>query len=314
MYPYTQYLILLLAAVTLIAILIRTLRITKAVRTEQLIAGDAAGCSLSIGLAGCSVLCHGVSNMEYISELLSSEYERYEVIILLDADRYPDLFNEIIHHYKLVRVNNPDSTDFRHTAIRRLYRSYHRCFRRLVVVDKGLTDAFDDFNAAATVASFDYLLPIDGSRHLRPGAIESLSIAIANNHHTATDLIYSRADDAALFRRNAVAGQGGFSARIVSRIPRSHRLTIYYPLFQTIHPITAGQLALRIILPAALIIAAAILFGTLAAAILLSTVVATIAAIRFTLHLIDGKCSIQAILCQIIHTRIFFYPRNFFLS
>lgn len=314
MAPYSQYLIIAVSAIVLIAITLRTIRIARTIRLQRYIASDAPGCHHTLGSAGCSILCHGIDNIEDIQHLLSDEHCHYEVIISLDADTRPKLFDEIIIRYKMIRVEAPDSSEFRHKAIRRLYRSRQRCFRRLVLLDKAEDSPYDDINAAAAVSSYDYLLPIGRGTLLRQGAVSSLAIIISECRHKPIDIVYSHADGSVLFRRDAVASLGGFSADIHRRIAHSRRQTTYIPIFENFRPLPREYI-IRTITPTLLLTTVAIIIGGYQAAlIVLATMLASLAAIRYTLLLTDEKCSLTAIVCHILHIRLFFYPRNFFLS
>jgi len=72
---------------------------------------------------------------------------------------------------------------------------------------------------------------------------------------------------------------------------------------------------IRTITPTLLLTAAAIIAGGYPAAlIMLVTMLATLSVVSYTILLTDEKCSLAAIVCHILHIRLFFYPRNFFLS
>lgn len=314
MASYTQYLIIVASAIVLIAVTLRTLCIARTIRLQRYLSGDAPGCHHTLGSVGCSILCCGIDRTDDIQHLLSDEYSHYEVVISLDADTCPKLFDEIIARYKMIRVEAPDSSEFRHKAIRRLYRSRQRCFRRLVLLDKAEESPYDELNAAAAASSFDYLLPIGRGTLLRPCAVSSLAIIISESRHKPLDIIYSHADGSMLFRRDAVASLGGFSADIGRRIAHSRRQTTYIPIFENIRPLQRDYV-IRTITPTLLLTAAAIIVGGYPAAlIMLVTMLATLSVVSYTILLTDEKCSLAAIVCHILHIRLFFYPRNFFLS
>ena len=53
---------------------------------------------------GISVLCSGVTDAAQIENLLSPEYSRYEVIVVLDARRHAAEFAALTARYRMIRV------------------------------------------------------------------------------------------------------------------------------------------------------------------------------------------------------------------
>ena len=54
---------------------------------------------------GISVLCSGVTDAAQIENLLSPEYSRYEVIVVLDARRHAAEFAALTARYRMIRVS-----------------------------------------------------------------------------------------------------------------------------------------------------------------------------------------------------------------
>ena len=108
---------------------------------------------------GISVLCSGVTDAAQIENLLSPEYSRYEVIVVLDARRHACEFAALTARYRMIRVEWVCSGELEVSGVRALGRSRRRCFRRLVLVDRAGPEA-GDLDAAASVATYDYLLPV----------------------------------------------------------------------------------------------------------------------------------------------------------
>lgn len=85
---------------------------------------------------GISVLCSGVTDAAQIENLLSPEYSRYEVIVVLDARRHAAEFAALTARYRMIRVEWVCSGELEVSGVRALGRSRRRCFRRLVLVDR----------------------------------------------------------------------------------------------------------------------------------------------------------------------------------
>ena len=123
---------------------------------------------------GISVLCSGVTDAAQIENLLSPEYSRYEVIVVLDARRHAAEFAALTARYRMIRVEWVCSGELEVSGVRALGRSRRRCFRRLVLVDRVFDGAAGDLDAAAAVATYDYLLPVRAGCFLLPGSVERL--------------------------------------------------------------------------------------------------------------------------------------------
>lgn len=84
---------------------------------------------------GISVLCSGVTDAAQIENLLSPEYSRYEVIVVLDARRHAAEFAALTARYRMIRVEWVCSGELEVSGVRALGRSRRRCFRRPVAQD-----------------------------------------------------------------------------------------------------------------------------------------------------------------------------------
>lgn len=158
---------------------------------------------------GISVLCSGVTDAAQIENLLSPEYSRYEVIVVLDARRHAAEFAALTARYRMIRVEWVCSGELEVSGVRALGRSRRRCFRRLVLVDRARDSEAGDFDAAASVATYDYLLPVRAGCFLLPGSVERLVAELGEGRPGSLDLIRSPlGEPAALLSREAV-GRGG---------------------------------------------------------------------------------------------------------
>lgn len=180
---------------------------------------------------GISVLCSGVSDPAQIENLLSPEYSRYEVVVVLDGCRHVAEFAALVGRYRMIRVDWAYSGELEIEGVRSLGRSRKRHFRRLVLVDRVRGSAAGDFDAAAAAATYDYLLPVFAGQFLLPGTIERLVAELGEGPPGALGLVRSRlGEPAVLLSREAVVAAGGFGKHPLRTIPRSRRRTLWEPL------------------------------------------------------------------------------------
>ncbi|WP_290541427.1 hypothetical protein [Alistipes sp.] len=180
---------------------------------------------------GISVLCSGVTDAAQLENLLSPEYAHYEVIVVLDAQRHSADFAALVARYRMIRVEWACLGELDVSGVRALGRSRRRCFRRLVLVDRAWDSAAGDFDAAAAVATYDYLLPVRAGSFLLPGSVERLVACLGEGRSGSLDLIRSPlGEPAVLLRREAVVVAGGFGMHPMRGIPRSRRRMLWEPL------------------------------------------------------------------------------------
>ena len=308
-----EYFLVILFSVLLLAFLLWMIRIADATRRRDIIIDDIAGCCESLGFVGCSAICSGVRDITRIEELLGQEYDRYEVIITIDAEQYPEEFRAIISHYRMIRVNCSRSEELPSATIRNLYRSRQRSFRRLILLDKPHSDIYGDLDAAAIVASYNYLLPVGPTTHLCNKAIESIAITLSEQDFHSIGLLHAVASDTYIFCRDAVINNGGFSPHIVRQIPRSAQLQTYTPIaIDTKNDTEAVALAIiaAIVLP---LIFMFIGWGAVAAAA--STIIAFLSIARYISRLTHpANCSLQVMLCYFRKIGSIFRRRKFQIS
>ena len=166
-------LLLLLAAVAAAALALLWL-VVRGHNKRLLLAGSHAVASDTPDGIGISVLCSGVRAQEQVENLLSAEYAHYEVIVVLDSLRYPVEFAAFTARYRMIRVEYVLSEELPVTGVRALGRSRKRRFRRLVLVDRAQDTPAGDFDAAAEVAAYDYVLPVREGQFLLPDAVARL--------------------------------------------------------------------------------------------------------------------------------------------
>ena len=166
--------LLLLLAVVAAAALALLWLVVRGHNKRLLLAGSHAVASGTPDGIGISVLCSGVRAQEQVENLLSAEYAHYEVIVVLDSLRYPVEFAAFTARYRMIRVEYVLSEELPVTGVRALGRSRKRRFRRLVLVDRAQDTPAGDFDAAAEVAAYDYVLPVREGQFLLPDAIARL--------------------------------------------------------------------------------------------------------------------------------------------
>ncbi len=230
-------LLLLLCSVGAAACLV--LRLVLRGRDKRLLLRDAHGIGSSLSEEiGISVLCSGIDTPERIDALLGSEYTRFEVIVVLDAGGFPEEFAHLSARYRMIRVEWHGSQEFPTAGIRSLWRSRRRSCRRLVLVDRpqraggtAAESSVADWNAAASVAAYDYLLPLDGRTALLPDAVMRLVAELGEHPAGAVDVVRSHIGiPVALIARDVVMEAGGFGKRLLRQIPRRKRLELWEPL------------------------------------------------------------------------------------
>lgn len=214
------------AAVTVLWLVVRGRNKRLLLAASHATAGDAPD---GIGI---SVLCSGVRTQEQVENLLSVEYARYEVVVVLDSLRYPAEFAALSTRYHMIRVEYALSEELPVPGVRALGRSRKRRFRRLVLVDRVQDTPDGDFDAAAGVAAYDYVLPVREGQYLLPGAVGRLVAEVGEQGAGRCDFVRSRiGEPASLLSREAVVAAGGFAARAGKNVPRRRRRNLWEPVF-----------------------------------------------------------------------------------
>ncbi len=221
----------LLVAAFAVVRLIGVLRARNKQRVLAMMRGARCDAPDTIGV---SVLCSGTTDPAQLENLLAVEYARYEVVVVVDAMRHPELFAQWVSRYRMIRVEWNVAGELDVAGIRAVGRSRKRCFRRLVLVDREGGDRVGDYNAGAAVAAYDFLIPLASGVRLLPGAIERLVTELGEVACGAWDWQsagFGRAH--VVVRREAVVAAGGFGSRVRRQIPASRRRVSWMPLLVT---------------------------------------------------------------------------------
>ena len=252
-------LLLLLAAVAAAALALLWL-VVRGHNKRLLLAGSHAVASDTPGGIGISVLCSGVHAQEQVENLLSAEYAHYEVIVVLDSLRYPVEFAAFTARYRMIRVEYALSEELPVTGVRALGRSRKRRFRRLVLVDRAQDTPAGDFDAAAEVAAYDYVLPVREGQFLLPDAVVRLVAEVGARGVGGCDCVRARiGEPAVLLSREAVVAAGGFARRPGKAVPWRRRRSLWEPVFYTPQSARRQRIGLQAVLrvvPAAALAAA----------------------------------------------------------
>lgn len=106
---------------------------------------------------GISTIIEYPDTTQPLYALLDEVYPYSEVILITDLQCYNSTFEVLLQKYHLIRVNHSHIDN-----IRALYRSRHRAFRRIVLVDLPTEYRQSALSVGKKVASYGYLLQLRG--------------------------------------------------------------------------------------------------------------------------------------------------------
>jgi len=207
-------------------------RLWRGERHDRWLRSRRAGfCDMADG-PGVSLLLSGMSDPAEAERLLRTEYARCEVVAVVDGAAHPGLLRELADTYRLVRMDYTPSPELPTFGVRGLYRSRRRCFRRLVVLDRAASLPADDWDAAAGVASCDWLLPLQSGVDLLPEGIDRLVDVVERTPAEARLTLVGTTVGPCLVlvRAEEILGSGGFCPRLVQGIHRSRRRWLQVPV------------------------------------------------------------------------------------
>lgn len=161
---------------------------------------------------GISALVVDDCSLERVDALLAVEYPRYEVVLVVNRQSRPTLFERLIDRFYLIRVEYHPTGELPVVGVRGLYRSRKRRFRRLVLLDLGCRlPRGRRLDVAADVATYEYLLPVPRSVVFSQGAIERVACELDRLRSASFDRIGCfLAPRAQLYVRSSVVLAGGF--------------------------------------------------------------------------------------------------------
>lgn len=128
---------------------------------------------------GISAICHDIDSVSQVADLLDVEYASYELLVVMDARLKPELFHEMLRHYRMMRVDYHPFEACSQLGVRGFYRSQTRGVNRLTLLDQMEAFSAVSSDAAVRAASYDYILPIGRNLRLKRGAIDRLAMELA---------------------------------------------------------------------------------------------------------------------------------------
>lgn len=128
---------------------------------------------------GISAICHDIDSVSQVADLLDVEYASYELLVVMDARLKPELFHEMLRHYRMMRVDYHPFEACSQLGVRGFYRSQTRGVNRLTLLDQMEAFSAVSSDAAVRAASYDYILPIGRNLRLKRGAIDLLAMELA---------------------------------------------------------------------------------------------------------------------------------------
>ncbi len=131
-----------------------------------------------IGNIGISTIVEYPSTTEPIIALLDEEYPRCEVIVVTDLQAENSPLSHLRRKFQLVGVNHSHLK-----GARGVYRSRHRAFRRMVLIDMASKFRYSACSVAKAIASYDYVLRLENDSIIQSGAIAYCANIIASYPH-----------------------------------------------------------------------------------------------------------------------------------
>ena len=191
---------------------------------------------------GISAICHDIDSVSQVADLLDVEYASYELLVVMDARLKPELFHEMLRHYRMMRVDYHPFEACSQLGVRGFYRSQTRGVNRLTLLDQMEAFSAVSSDAAVRAASYDYILPIGRNLRLKRGAIDLLAMELAVHPiHSISFVRTAVGPSLRLYAREYVGRLGRFDRADGYELSRKERITLYEPLFMTcILPATHG--------------------------------------------------------------------------
>lgn len=190
---------------------------------------------------GISAICHDIDSVAQVADLLDVEYASYELLVVMDARLKPELFREMLKHYRMMRVDYHPFEACSQLGVRGFYRTQTRGVNRLTLLDQMEAFSVISSDAAVRAASYDYILPIGRNLRLKRGAIDRLAMELATYPLRSISLVRTVVGPTLqLYAREYIGQLGRFERSAGSELPRKERLTLYEPLFYELHPSRYG--------------------------------------------------------------------------
>lgn len=200
----------LVTAVLAVAAAMFAVRVARGESRERLMMMSQASASAPVGNIGVSLICTAPSS-DAVSAMLGTVYPMSEVIAVVDSERDAETAAAIIGRYGLVAVDYVPCGTLPVAGVRRLYRSRCRTCRRLVMLDMAHGDLSMMYDAAACVASFDYILPVPAGATVRPYAAGRMASEVGMYRcYSVAAAVTTIGAPLAMVALESVVGCGGF--------------------------------------------------------------------------------------------------------
>lgn len=237
-----RWVAVLLSAAVCVVVSVALLRLWRGRREGEWLRSRMAGFCDGADGAGISLLHTGMRSADEAAELLAEEYARYEAVVVVDGRLRAALLEELKHRYALMQVDYRPGSDLPVFGVRGLYRSQLRSLRRLIVVDREQSTLPDDWDAAAEVASFDWLLPLRAGQRLLPTGLSRLAAEVGRDARRTVRAVTSTVGEPALLiAREELAAIGGFTLYPLRCIHRSRRRRIEEPVIRAVDTAFSGR-------------------------------------------------------------------------
>ncbi|WP_394748779.1 glycosyltransferase family 2 protein [Spongiimicrobium salis] len=112
----------------------------------------------------------GMTIVENIRSLLSLQYVNYEVMVVNDGSK-DDTLEKMIKAYDLIKIDRKIDPEWKSKPIRGIYKSKHRSFSKLTVIDKENGGKSDALNTGIQLSENKYVGCIDVDCLLLPDAL-----------------------------------------------------------------------------------------------------------------------------------------------
>lgn len=315
--PIVESIFLAILSLWSCLLLYRCIRIALTTKEQAQAVTESRGCCDSIGFVGCSILCTESRSLCDVEHLLRSEYNRYEIILTLSAEREHQEFDALIHHFRLIQVNTPAAQD-NSPAIKRLFRSRLRIFRRVVLIDHANLSPLERIRAAASVAAFNYIIPLRAPLTLHPLAIEHIALTLSHRHHSRREIICCHLPYRChIIRQERALAMEPLTLHDLNELAPNATIQPYALWGGVSHRgrkiWTWADLATLAATATGITLLATISWWALSAGIMFLLLV--ISAAYFLNRLEQGyDCSLRSLLYQIRHLLVFFHRRKFTIS
>ena len=178
--------VLFVGAIAFVALWHRTYRKTSLV---QMLRED-------IGHIGVSAIVTYPETSAPLIALLEEEYPHSEAVIITDLQNDSSALGELVRRYHLIKVNHSHLE-----GVRALYRSRHRAFRRVVMVDLPMEYCERASEVGKEVASYENLLCLEGESIVERNSITYCANVAALQSQTERFSLHSFVGAEARFER-----------------------------------------------------------------------------------------------------------------